>query len=175
MSDLLARGENAALRRLTAADVGERYLSWMLDPEVTRYLESRWETHTLESLREWVARHDRRDTLLLAILRADSGEHVGNLKIGPFHPHHGTADLGLMIGDRASHGRGIGSEAIALATSTAGRLLSPRKLTASCYSGNLAAARAFNRAGWAAEGRRPAQFVDDDGVVNDQMMFGWLF
>lgn len=39
-----------------------------------------------------------------------------NIKIGPLHPHRGTADLGIMIGDLAATRRGIDSEAIMLAT-----------------------------------------------------------
>jgi RimJ/RimL family protein N-acetyltransferase len=166
-------GERVALRPLTVDDVGERYLGWMRDPEVNQHLEARFGEHTLESLRAFVAaQSERTDTLLLAIVARETGEHVGNIKVGPLDPHHGTADVGLLIGERAWWGKGLGSEAIALATRLAAAELDARKLTASCYAANAGSAKAFMRAGWSAEGRRPAQFVGADGSVQDQLMFG---
>lgn len=169
----LIEGERVALRLLTPEDATETYLGWMSDPEVTQYLESRFVRHTLESLRQFIAANaDRDDTLLVAIVDRESGRHVGNVKVGPLSEHHGTADLGLMIGDKSVWGRGYGSEAIELATRVAFERLRARKLTASLYSGNAGSAGAFRRAGWIEEGTRPAQYLDDEGGVHDQVMFG---
>ena len=170
---LLIRGERVGLRPLVPEDATARYLKWMHDPEVVRYLEARFASHSIESLRAFISDQSARDdTLLLAIIAVDDDAlHVGNIKVGPRDPHHGTADLGLLIGERRWWGKGLGSEAIALATRLAAKRLAARKLTASCYSDNRASARAFLRAGWNPEGRRPAQFVGEDGV-QDQLMFG---
>jgi [ribosomal protein S5]-alanine N-acetyltransferase len=173
VTEFLIVGERLALRELTADDVGERYLGWVRDRSVTRYLETRHEAHSLEELAGFVATHsERTDTLLLAIVDRTSAEHVGNVKIGPLHPHYLTADLGIMLGEDVAQSRGLGTEAIRLATELGGSVLGARKLTAGCYSGNIAAGRAFLDAGWQPEGRRVAQFVDDDGVVHDELMFG---
>jgi RimJ/RimL family protein N-acetyltransferase len=173
VSDLLARGERVGVRALHPDDVDERYLGWMRDPEVLRYLEARFAEHTLASLREFVAANaGRDDTLLLAICALDEDErHIGNIKVGPLDPHHGTADIGLIIGERSWWGRGAGREAIALATGLAAERLGVRKLTASCYASHVGSAKAFLANGWTDEGRRPAQFVGDDGV-EDQRMLG---
>jgi [ribosomal protein S5]-alanine N-acetyltransferase len=173
VSELLARGELIGLRPLRLDDVGERYLGWMRDPEVLRYLEARYAEQTLASLRAFVADNaDRPDTLLLAICALDEAEtHIGNIKVGPLQPHHGTADVGLIIGERAWWGRGAGREAIALATRLAVQRLGVRKLTASCYGSHVGSAKAFLANGWADEGRRPAQFVGEDGV-EDQWLLG---
>ncbi len=39
------------LRTLDETDATERYLSWMRDPDVMRYLHARFETHSLDSIR----------------------------------------------------------------------------------------------------------------------------
>jgi RimJ/RimL family protein N-acetyltransferase len=162
-----------ALRDLRPDDVGSAYLRWMTDPAVVRYLESRFAVHTEASLRAWVVEQAARDdTLLLAIVERDGGRHVGNIKVGPLAAHHGTADVGLLIGERDVWGRGYATAAIRQATDLAWDRLGARKLTASCYSGNAASARAFLRAGWVDEGRRPAQFLDDDGDAHDQLLLG---
>jgi RimJ/RimL family protein N-acetyltransferase len=173
VSGLLARGELIGLRPLQVEDVGERYLEWMRDPEVLRYLEARFAEHTLESLRAFVAANaDRADTLLLAICALEEDDrHIGNIKVGPLNPYHGTADVGLIIGERTWWGRGAGREAIAIATRLAAEHLGPRKLTASCYASHVGSAKAFLANGWTDEGRRPAQFVGDHGV-EDQWLLG---
>lgn len=164
-----------ALRELIDADADTRYLGWMRDTEVLRHLEARFATHTLASLRAFVAEQSARaDTLALAIIALPEEHHVGNIKLGPLDPHHGTADVGLLIGEASARGRGIGREAIVLASGLAGPMLGARKLTASCYSGNAASARAFLAAGWSAEGTRAAQFLGADGEPHDQLMFGLL-
>jgi ribosomal-protein-alanine N-acetyltransferase len=169
----VAIGNHVALRSLSVEDATEEYLGWMRDREVTQYLESRYADHSIESIREFIELHRNRvDTLLVAIVERETGRHVGNVKVGPLSPHHGTADLGLLIGDRSVWGRGYGREAISLATELAFERLGARKLTASCYSGNSGSAAAFRRAGWIEEGARPAQYLDDNGDVHDQLMFG---
>lgn len=173
MSALLAVGRLIGLRPLREDDVGERYLAWMRDREVLRYLEARFTEQTGDSLLAFVrANADRADTLLLAICALEENErHIGNIKVGPLHPQHGTADVGLVIGERSWRGRGAGREAIALATQLAAERLRARKLTASCYGSHLGSAKAFLANGWADEGRRPAQFIGEDGV-EDQWMLG---
>jgi len=169
------RGQLVGLRELRPDDVGERYLAWMRDPGVIQYLESRFTEQTLDTLREFVCGASARvDTLLLAIIELATEGHVGNIKVGPVNPHHRTADVGLLIGERGVWGRGYATEAIRLATPVSFDRLGVRKLTASCYSDNVGSAAAFRRAGWMDEGRRPAQFLTDDGRVQDQLLFGIL-
>jgi RimJ/RimL family protein N-acetyltransferase len=170
-----ARGGLVSLRKLGADDVGGRYVGWMRDPDVTRHLEARFADSSEPALRRWVEEHgSRADTLLFAIVENATGRHVGNLKVGPLDPHHATADVGLLIGERDCWGRGYGTEAIRLATAAAFERLGARKLTASCYADNAASARAFVAAGWREEGVRPAQFVLDDGRPQDQVLLGIL-
>ncbi len=161
------------LRRLEVSDVGPDYLSWLQNPEVNAHLEARFVDHSLESLREYVeTTGGRRDTLLLAIVELETEQHVGNVKVGPLDPHHRTADLGLLVGERRCWGRGYGTEAIRLAARLAFEQLDARKLTASCYSVNVGSAAAFRRAGWTEEGVRTGQFLAADDIPVDQLLFG---
>ena len=136
----------------------DRYLGWLQDPAVSRHLESRFSEQSLETLEEFSSckNSGRDDALLLAIVEQPGGNHVGNLKIGPLHPHHRTADVGLLIGEADARGKGYGTEAIRLATRLGFERLGARKLTASLDADNPASAAAFRRAGWRYEGARPA-------------------
>jgi ribosomal-protein-alanine N-acetyltransferase len=168
----LRRGTRIGLRPITVADASPQYLAWLNDHEVNRYLESRFGEHTAESLRLFLEEMTvRDDVLFLAMIELESGRHVGNIKVGPINSYHGTADLGLLIGEKDCWGRGYGTEAIRLATVLAFERSDVRKLTASCYGENAGSAAAFRKAGWTDEGRRPAQFLRD-GKPQDQLMFG---
>ena len=148
-------GRNIFLRRLDEADVGEDYLNWMNDPQVTQYLSgSHGQAHTLESLRAFVSTSNASplDHLFGIFLKADS-KHIGNVKIGSIRKPHLSADIGLMIGRRTARGKGYGTEAIVLATLYAFEGLRLNKLWAGVYANNLGAYQAFIKAGYREVGR----------------------
>lgn len=155
-------GERVLLRPLTAEDVTERYVGWLNDPEVSRFLETRHQRQTLESVAAFVARVTASaDSWLFAICRLDDEFHIGNIKLGPEKPHHGLADISLFIGEREVQGRGFGREAIALAARFAFDGLGLRKLSAGCYVENRSSLNAFNRVGFRQEGVRRKHYLLD--------------
>ena len=153
------------LAQLTRADATARYLSWMHDPEVTRYLESRFSPPTeLSDLVAFIEGCAASPTdLLLGMFLADTHEHIGNIKLGPINLHHGTAEIGLLIGERSCWGQGHAVRAISLLTDYAFSSLGLIKVTAGCYAANIGSTVAFQRAGFVIEGRRPLQWACDGG------------
>ena len=98
------------LRQFEPADIDERYLGWLQDPEVTRFSNQRFKTHTLESCYAYQRSFsDSLNTFLLIEHRTDQVP-VGTMTIYRAR-HHGTADIGLMIGNRSYWRRGLGLEA----------------------------------------------------------------
>ena len=153
-------GSRVLLRPLKASDVGPAYLGWLRDPRVNRYLESRFQRHTLASLRAFVASASRDPgTLLLAIVRKDSGRHIGNIKLGPIDRRHRRADIGILVGDRASWGKGFATEAIEVLASHALKTLGLHKVTAGIYDNNPGSIRAFRKAGFIVEARRRKHYL----------------
>jgi len=92
--------------------------------------------------------------------------HIGNLKIGPIDRNHGTADLGILIGEKDCWGRGLATEAIALATEYAFSELRLRKITAGSYSNNPGSVKAFVKAGWEVEGSMRMQYIASGKLVD---------
>lgn len=156
--------------------VGPAYLGWLTDPTVTRYLESRFVTHTIESTRAFVKTSlDDARTLLLGIRsKALNLEHVGNIKLAPIDTRHGLGEIGILIGERSAWGQGIASEAITALASIARDQLSLRKLTAGCYGANLGSQKAFAHAGFEIEGVRRAHFMLDERLEDLVLMAKWL-
>lgn len=166
------QGERLVLRPLEIQDVGEAYVRWMNDPAINRFLESRWDSHDEASLAAFVSRVSADpDSFPFAIVRRDSGAHIGNIKLGPIDRHHLTGSMGILIGDRDSWGKGFGTEAIRLLVAFAFEDLGLHKLTAGCYGPNVESIRAFEKAGFAVESVRPNHYAFEDGYV-DAVLLG---
>jgi len=173
------------LEPLAQSDVGDRYLAWMRDPEVTRYLEARFSTPTKESLVAFVRRslQDDTDKLFRICVEDDcisqyardfqgveSGLHVGNLRIHQISKQHGTAEVGLIIGEARFRGCGLGRAALKAAEALCISDLGIRKLTAGCYASNHASRRAFGAAGYREVGTRIDQYCTADGFEDQVLM-----
>lgn len=148
------------------------YVAWLNDPEINQFLESRFESHTLESTVAFVTSVlESPDSLFLGIRSRSSGRHVGNIKIGPINRRHDTAEVGILVGDRSVWGKGIATDAITAVTAIARDLLSLRKLTAGCYGSNMGSKRAFEKAGYEIEGLRRRQLLLN-GKPEDLIVMG---
>lgn len=165
-------GEHVYLRLVTLADCTEQYLAWLNDPEVSRYLETRWTPQSMETIREFVRAmsHDPA-SYLFAIVESATDRHVGNLKVGPINPRHRFADVSYFIGAREVWGKGYAAEAIRLATQFGFERLGLHRLQAGLYGTNLASARALEKAGFTIEGRSRRKFKTDSGW-EDHLVYG---
>lgn len=148
---------------LEPSDVTEAYVGWLNDPTVSRYLESRFSIHTIESTRQFVANCLASPSSLLLGIRAIhlQGAHVGNIKMAPIDRHHGLGEVGILVGEKSAWGKGIGSAAIQVLMNIARDELGLRKLTAGCYSSTVGSQKAFLKAGFYIAGERKAHFLFD--------------
>lgn len=167
--------ERLYLRCLREEDIGVHYLGWMRDNEILQFLEARFQTHTQESLCQFVmAANNSANELLLGIFMSTTNQHIGNIKIGPVHPVHQHAAIGIMIGERGHWGKGYAGEAICGATQHAFQLQGIQKLYAGCYASNEGSRRAFLRAGYIEEGRFAGHWIGSDGKRVDGIQLGCL-
>ncbi len=147
-------GNRLALSGLDVSHAGGRYLGWLHDPEVTRFLEARLVDYDLDRLSAYIrAENERSDAVLFGMFLRQSGQFVGTIKLSNIRTTHRSCNIALMIGDKALWGRGYGTEAIALASGYAFDALNLHKILAGCYANNLASAGAFLKAGYGVEGR----------------------
>ena len=137
------------LRKISIDDCNENYLKWMNDLEINKYLESRFTTHTIDSLKDFVNSMNNSDNnVLFAIVDKESDTHIGNIKLGNIHPIHKYADIGLLIGDKNYWGRGIATNAIKLVSEFAFDELNLRKVFAGVYENNIGSIKAFEKCGF---------------------------
>jgi [ribosomal protein S5]-alanine N-acetyltransferase len=157
-------GERVSLRPVTVDDCTPRYVEWLRDPEVNRYLETRWVEQTLETVRAFVEAAERDSAShLLAIIDSETQLHIGNIKIGPVNAHHLCADISYFIGERTFWGRGYATEAVRLASGIGFDRLELHRLQAGIYASNVGSARALEKAGYVREAVFEQQLAGTEG------------
>lgn len=150
-------GSRVTLSPLLPEHVNTAYVSWLNDPETARYTEARYFRYDEPAVRRYVEDAVASDSAAIWRILAD-GRHVGNLRLSGINRRHKRAEMAILVGE--GRRKGIGSEAIALATDYAFRSLGLEKLTAGIYAGNEASCRAFEKAGYRCDAvlRRHAVF-----------------
>ena len=79
---LRAAGDRIYIETLGVPYATEEYASWLEDPEVHMYLETR--SATVEELRAYIAEKDASpDALLCGIFLNDDDTHIGTIKLEP--------------------------------------------------------------------------------------------
>ncbi len=164
-------GQHIYLRQLTPNDVSNEYVAWMNDTEITQYLESRWSPQTFETVRTFVqAMCDSPKDFLFGMFLNTTNQHIGNIKIGNISSVHRYGDVGLIIGDKASWGKGIASEAISLVTKYGFEELNLHKLIAGMYEQNMGSYKAFIKAGYQDAGCYKAHFFCQGQYVDARLV-----
>lgn len=170
-NNLKLESERIYLKLMEDKDINKSYLSWINDPAVNRFLESRFKKWTLRNLRKYVNdMQNNRDSLFFAIILKDRGRHIGNIKIGHINRIHKFADIGILIGDKSCWGKGYAKEAIKLVADYAFRSLKLHKLTAGAYATNAGSVKAFRKAGFSIEGVRLKHYRESAGYVDCVLM-----
>ena len=166
--------KNIFLREVNIEDVNERYYSWLNDPQIGEFLETRYHPHSKENITEFVKSMDgNSNEILLAICILNSDLHIGNIKLGPINWIHGFADVSLLIGDKEYWGKGIATQAIKLISKFAFEKLNLNKLKAGCYQENVGSKKAFLKAGFELEGILKSQWRLDNSF-QDELILGLL-
>lgn len=146
---IILESDKFYLRNISLNDCNENYLSWMNDSNINKYLESRFTTHTIGSLKEFVtSMNNSENNILFAIVDKESEKHIGNIKLGNIHPIHKYADIGLIIGNKSYWGQGIATNAIFLVSNYAFNNLHLRKIFAGVYENNIGSIKAFEKCGF---------------------------
>lgn len=163
-------GRLVVLRPFLASDVTNVYVSWLNDPQVVRFSNQRFRQHSLSSCLDYVSSFHGTANRFLKILRQEDGRMVGTMTAYAAL-HHGTVDMGIMVGCLSAWGQGIGQDAW---NTLLHWLLSAggvRKVTGGAMRSNQAMVRIMERSGMTLEAVRPGQEVLD-GVPQDLVYFG---
>jgi ribosomal-protein-alanine N-acetyltransferase len=168
------QGSRVCLRPLAREDLNTRYLAWLNDPEVTRYMETGTFPTTARDLEKFYDEvTGTRDQVILAVADKKSGQHIGNVKLGPIHWVHRCATFGIMIGDKKFWGRGAGFDATRLMVEYGFERLNLRRIELGVFAEHDAAVRCYEKVGFKVEGRM-RESLFQDGKYVDRLWMGLL-
>jgi len=163
-------GHIVCLREFSSKDITEEYISWLNDPLVTKYSNQRFIHHTKESCISYLYSFAHGNNLFLNIISVKEGRSLGTMTIY-YSPHHQTADIGIMIGDKTCWGSGVGWDAWNLLTNWLLKLPNVRKITAGTLRENQAMIHIIEKSGMQLEGARFGQELLNNQPV-DVLYFG---
>ncbi|GAB3424094.1 GNAT family N-acetyltransferase [Flindersiella endophytica] len=156
-------GSKVVLRPLVEGDYDAMRVA-MDDPEVVRLTGSHGDVDE-ERAREWMrTRKDQTDRLDLAIVDRSTGGCVGEAVLNDWDPNNQSCGFRILIGP-AGRDRGLGTEATRLIVGYGFEELRLHRISLEVYAFNPRARRAYEKAGFVAEGvLRDALYWDGEWV-----------
>lgn len=145
------------------SDLTSTYVEWLNDPMVVRFSNQRFTTHTQESCEHYVRSFEGSPNLFFSIRLKETTKAIGTMT-AYVSAVHGTADMGILIGDRNAWGKGIGTDAwksLLLWLLTSHGL---RKVTAGTLNCNKAMLGLMLKSGMHHEATRRAQEIVEDSA-----------
>lgn len=166
-------GRMVALRRPEPGDI-DAVVRWYRDPEIARL--TRYQTRPMtqaEIERFFQVRMLAQDALAYSIVELPTWRLIGFTTFSSLDGDNGSVMFHITIGERDAWGRGMGTEATELMLQHAFERLGLHRVGLTVFSYNVRAIRAYEKAGFVAEGRlRDA--IQRDGRYFDEVQMGIL-
>ena len=147
-------GERVALGPLRR-DLIPLYHAWISNLETTQYLSEAGAAPTLDEEIDWYDRAIRTENQrTFTIYTLPDFQPIGTVNLHQINHKHRKANMGIMIGEPAMRGRGLGTEAVELIVDYGFNALNLHSIWLTTYEFNAAGRKAYARAGFTEVGRR---------------------
>jgi RimJ/RimL family protein N-acetyltransferase len=156
--DFALRGDRVLIKRFTEFDIDDSYIGWLNDPDVVRFSNQRFLRHDRESCLHYLASFAGTENLFVNVRRLSDDRSIGTLT-AYVSSHHGTVDVGIMIGDKSAWSLGYGQDAWNTLTNWLLLRENVRKLTAGTLACNYGMIKLMERSGMVLEAVRKAHEV----------------
>jgi len=150
----LLSGDGIALKPFREEDATDRYVGWLNDPMVNRYLDVRFTPQTRVTGLAFVRSFQSEVEKYMWGIWPDGEDHpVGTATLYHINRTHGGAELGLLIGEKDLWGGRTASVVIGLIARHAFGPLGLRRLTGGTYAPHHAMNFLYRKLGFRLEGR----------------------
>jgi len=165
------------ITRLRAAELEdlERDLAWVNDPEVTRFLATRYPMSRAEEER-WLRdrpTNDFSNGVFFAIETKNERVHIGNTNLMQVHPEERKAAFGIMIGDKDYWSNGYGTDAIVTLLRFGFGEMNLNRVWLHTFDFNERAQACYRKCGFIEEGRLRQHYYGE-GRYSDVIVMGVL-
>ena len=148
------------LEPLSLSHASERYVNWLNDERVNKYLETK-NGYTLNMLNEYLRSIEENDICAWAVHLKETGIHIGNIKINPIDERNLNAEYGILIGERSSWGKGYAYEASKKVFDFCFADMKLRKITLGVVKANQSAMKLYKKMGFKIEGELKSHSFHD--------------
>ncbi len=163
--EFILKGEKVLLRSFTASDINEEYIGWLNDKDVVQFSNQRFLRHDRDSCSRYLASFEGTDNLFTSVRRLSDDSPVGTMT-AYVSSHHGTVDVGILIGDKSVWGMGYGQDAWNTLTNWLLKRDDIRKLTAGTLACNYGMIKLMERSGMHQEATRREQEIINAQAVD---------
>lgn len=149
---MFLKGDKIILRPIEVSDANQEYLSWVNDQTITSGLVTGYFPQNLDQLSNYIKSTLNRGVVFLAICDKSTNQHIGNIKLDSIDWIARTAEIGILLGNKAFWGKGIGTEAFHLLTDYGFTGLNLNKIWLTVFSNNPSAIKLYQKLGFIEEG-----------------------
>lgn len=165
-------GTKTRLRRIERADI-PTFARWFSDPEVRQFLMVNRPISLAQEEKWFENKLNDRDSELFAIEIAQGdeiGTHIGNIELMSIDWVNRSAELGIVIGEKACWGQGYGSDAIRTLLRFGFHDLNLHRIFLRVHSDNPRGIRAYEKCGFQHEGRQREAVFKNGRYYDDLIM-----
>ena len=171
-------GEKVLLRPFLLDQDAPAVRSFLRDPDVARLTGSDngpadqqpWDDDAEERMRAWYGtRHEQADRLDLAVVERATGVCVGEAVLNQWDSGNRSCNFRIIVA-ATGQDRGLGTEAVRLIVGYGFERLGLHRISLGVFAFNPRARRAYEKAGFVAEGVRRDALLYDGAWVDDIVM-----
>ncbi len=147
LREFILAGEKVALAEMVEEDQA-LFQRWLSENPELRELIDDLRIPTMEDQRNWFKRLQKPDRRFFSLLAVLEGVLIGNAGFVEIDPEKKSAMLRITIGHPEFHGKGFGSEAVALLVRYAFEIAAWRTLRLTVLKTNTRAVRTYEKVGF---------------------------
>ena len=148
--------QKTRIRKFKEIDISLNYLKWLNDKERMKYSNQRFFTHDQRTALVYLESFKDTPNGFFAIESIQTGAMIGTIT-AYCNLHHKVVDVGIMIGDKNSHGQGFGYDSWSVFVDWLSQYKDIRKITAGTLSINKPMIKIAKNSGMQSDGFRRAQ------------------
>ena len=171
MNNIILNGKRFYLKTLDATDISDKYIDWLNDSEVNRYLDVQHIKSTYDTANLYVNDFNNQDKYIFGIY-TNNNQHIGNIVLH-INAMHNTAYVGYLVGDKSFWGEGASVEAFTILLDYAFCKLGIRKVSGTTAADNIPAIINAKKLGFTQEGKLREE-CNYDNVLVDVCIFSIL-
>jgi len=161
-------GERIYLSPVNPED-NEKYVEWLNDLKLSLNLTMAPKIISLEKEKE-ILENMSKEGYNFAIVEKNEDKLIGNCGLMDVEFVHGTAELGIFIGEKDYWNKGYGTEVINLLLDYAFNILNLNNIMLKVHSFNKRAVKCYKKCGFKEIGRRRNAFIVGEDKYDDIFM-----